>query len=513
MIGPALLLILDGWGIASPGPGNVLSLVDLPAMKRFRKDDFFTKLDAAGEGVGLPAGHQGSSEMGHLMIGAGQPVVFPQNQIKDALANQAVLKNPAYNVVMDYCYQNNKTLHLIGLLSDRGVHAYAELAYQLVAMAKTKKIQQVMIHIIADGRDTLPTELPKFVSQLQKCIQTQGVGTIATLVGRYYAMDRDQRWDRIERAYRMYTEGIADSATDIDQFLKQYYAGSNGDLSSTDEFIPPTRFVANAQMQSGDGVIFWNFRVDRAVELTQALTEPVFTYFHRTLPTLNFVATTAYYDEIKTPVAFGQEHISNPLGKVLADAGAKQLRVAETEKWAYITKILDGYQEVEYPGETKKLLPSDKVATYDLAPQMQAAKIADTIIEALAGEQYDVIIANFANADMVAHTANLEATKLAVQAVDEALSRIDKVLQEKQGFMCITADHGNCEQMLTDSGGKHGSHTANQVPFYLVNYNPILVDKLHGKNLQSGSLINVAPTLLDLMGIVIPSHMTYSLVL
>ena len=513
MIHPALLLILDGWGIASPGPGNVLSVVDLPAMKRFRKDDFFTKLDAAGEGVGLPAGHQGSSEMGHLMIGAGQPVVFPQNQIKDALANQAVLTNPAYNDVMDYCHQNNKTLHLVGLLSDRGVHAYAELAYQLLALAKIKQLQQVMIHIIADGRDTLPTELPKFVSQLEECIKQQGVGTIATLVGRYYAMDRDQRWERVERAYRMYREGQADQATGIHQFLDHYYAGTNGDLPATDEFIPPTIFVSEAKMQAGDGVIFWNFRVDRAVELTQALTEPVFTHFERVFTNLNFVATTAYYDEIKTPVAFGQEHISEPLGKVLADAGARQLRVAETEKWAYITKILDGYQEVEYPGETKKLIPSDKVATYDLAPQMQAAKIADTIIEALESEQYDVIIANFANADMVGHTANLEATKIAVQAVDEALNRIDQTLQKKQGFMCITADHGNCEQMLTESGGKHGSHTANQVPFYVVNYNPMLVDKLNGKSFQSGSLINVAPTLLDLMGIVIPSHMTYSLVL
>lgn len=513
MIRPALLLILDGWGIAPAGPGNVLSLVDLPTFKRIKRDDFFTKLDAAGEGVGLPAGHQGSSEMGHLMIGAGRHVVFPQNQIKGALATHAVHMNGAYNEVMDYCAQNDKTLHLMGLLSDRGVHAYAELAYQLIALAKAKQLQRVFIHIIADGRDTLPTELPTFVRELENCIQTQGIGTIATVVGRYYAMDRDQRWERVERAYRMYVDGVANQAADIHQFLAEYYSSTNGDLPATDEFIPPTCFDNAAQMQAGDGVIFWNFRVDRAVELTQSMTELTFSHFERKFPDLHFVATTAYYDEIKTPVAFGQEHISEPLGKVLEEVGVRQLRIAETEKWAYITKILDGYQEMEYAHETKTLLPSDKVATYDLAPQMQAAKIADTIIEALESEEYDVIIANFANADMVAHTANLEATKIAVQAVDEAINRIDQVLQQKQGFMCITADHGNCEQMLTESGGKHGSHTANQVPFYLVNYNPMLVDRLNGKSLQSGSLINVAPTFLDLMGIVIPSHMTYSLVI
>lgn len=513
MIKPALLLILDGWGIAPAGPGNVLSLVDLPTFKRLKRDDFFTKLDAAGEGIGLPAGHQGSSEMGHLMIGAGRPVVFPQNQVKSALAHHAVQTNAAYNEVMDYCALNDQALHLVGLLSDRGVHAYAELAYQLIALAKIKQLKRVFIHIIADGRDTLPTELPRFVSELEQCIQAQGVGTIATVIGRYYAMDRDQRWERVEKAYRMYVEGEANTANDIHRFLAEYYAQPNGDLPATDEFIPPTRFDDASSMKAGDGVIFWNFRVDRAVELTQAMTELTFSHFERKLPMLHFVATTAYYDEIKTPVAFSQEHIKEPLGKVLADVGARQLRIAETEKWAYITKILDGYQEISYPYETKKLLPSDKVATYDLAPQMQAAKIADTIIEALQSEQYDVIIANFANADMVAHTANLEATKIAVQAVDEAVNRIDAALKEKQGFMCITADHGNCEQMLTESGGKHGSHTANQVPFYLINYNPLLVDRLNGKRLQSGSLMNVAPTFLDLMGIVIPSHMTYSLVL
>lgn len=513
MNNPALLIILDGWGIAANGPGNVLSLVDLPTIRRFQDDHLYTTLAAAGEKVGLPKGHQGSSEMGHLMIGAGRRVVFPQNQIKTALDQGLVVKNPVYNDVMSYCHDHDKTLHLVGLLSDRGVHAYAELAYQLLAFAKVKNVSKVMIHIIADGRDTLPTELPKFVRDLQAAIKKQGLGTIASVVGRYFAMDRDQRWDRVEKAYRLYIDNEGNNALSIDHFLSTYYASDNGDLPATDEFIRPTLFAGAEPMREGDGVVFWNFRVDRAVELTQALTERNFNQFERTFPSLHFIATTAYYDEIKVPVAFGQERIKHPLGEFLSDAGLKQLRLAETEKWAYVTKVFDGYQETDYPLETKKLIPSDKVATYDLKPKMQAEQITKTIVEALQSNQYDVIIANFANADMVGHTANLEATKVAVRAVDDALALIDAELAKQQGFMCITADHGNCEKMLTVEGGGDGSHTDNDVPFYLVNYHPGLVKKLHNTKLQTGTLCNVAPTFLDLLGIVVPSIMINSLVL
>ncbi len=510
---PALLIILDGWGIADKGPGNALSLVDLPTIKRFERDHLHTVLAAAGEKVGLPKGHQGSSEMGHLMIGAGRQVVFPQSQIKAALDKGLVAKNAAYNEVMQYCHDQDKTLHLIGLLSDRGIHAYAELAYQLLALAKQKDVSKVMIHIIADGRDTLPTELPKFVKDLQAEIKKQDLGTIATIVGRYFAMDRDQRWDRVEKAYRLYTQNDGAKESTIDDFLSKYYKADNQELPATDEFIRPTVFAESEPMEKGDGVIFWNFRVDRAVELAQAFTEKSFEHFKRTFPELHFVATTAYYDEIKVPVAFGQERIEEPLGEVLSKAKLKQLRLAETEKWAYVTKVFDGYQEVDYPLETKKLISSDKVATYDLKPKMQADQIAKTIVEALQSKKYDVIIANFANADMVGHTANLEATKVAVQAVDEALALIDTELEKQHGFMCITADHGNCEEMLTADGGKNGSHTDNQVPFYLVNYQPALMKRLGTAKLQTGTLSNVAPTFLDLLGIVIPSTMINSLVL
>lgn len=508
---PALLIILDGWGVAPAGAGNALSQVALPTIEKFERTSLHTLLAAASTEVGLPAGHQGSSEMGHLMLGAGRSVVFPQNQIKDALNHDGVAKNAAYNQVMDYCRDQGKTLHLVGLLSDKGVHAYAELAYQLLALAKAKGVEKVMIHIIADGRDTLPCELPKFVSQLQECIQRCQLGTIATLIGRYYAMDRDQRWERVEKAYHLYINGEGEKALDIDSFLAQYYATSGEGLAHTDEFIPATIFSNADPMQAGDGVIFWNFRVDRAGELTQALVEPNFQAFPRDFIPLHFVATTAYYDEIKVPVAFTQQHISDPLGAVLARAGLRQLRIAETEKWAYVTKVFDGYEEVDYPLETKKLIPSDKVATYDLAPEMQAKNIAIEVVQALRSKQYDVIIVNFANADMVGHTANLQATKVAVQAVDQALALIDEELAQQKGFMCVTADHGNCEEMLTKDGGKNGSHTDHPVPFYLINYHPGLVARLKGTQLKAGTLSNVAPTFLDLLGIMVPSDMTNSL--
>lgn len=514
---PALLVILDGWGIAQAGPGNALSLAKTPTMDRFDKEAIKIELDAAGSGVGLPEGHQGSSEMGHLMIGAGKPVVFPQTQVKTALNNNLVKDNPKYRGVMEYCRQENKVLHLFGLLSDRGVHAYADLCYQLLRLAKEMDVPRVAVHIISDGRDTTPCELPTFVTQLENVIQEIGLGEIASLVGRYYAMDRDQRWKRVEQAYRLYTSGEGLTGGDIHSFLKTYYQGDmtidTGGLPYTDEFIPPTIFQPDLIMKSGDGVIFWNFRIDRAVEITQAFCEGSFSNFERQYVPVKYVATTKYYDEYEGSVAFEQARVEVPLGKVLADQGISQLRVAETEKWAYVTKVLDGYQEVMWPREEKVLIPSDKVATYDLQPEMQALAIAETIVDRLQKRDVDVIIANFANADMVGHTANMSATVRGIEAVDKALALIDEELQKQQGFMCITADHGNCERMLSPTGGKDGSHTANQVPFYIVNYHPEVSKKLLQNKTNCGNLTNVAPTFLGLLGAQVPEFMSSSLIL
>ncbi len=520
---PALLIILDGFGIAPAGPGNAISLAKLPTLDSFRKG-LYTELQAAGEVVGLPKGHQGSSEMGHLMIGAGRTVVFPQTQVKEAMAKNQINTNKAYREVMEYCRDQSKTLHLFGLLSDRGVHAYAELCYQLLRMAKEMSVPKVAVHVIADGRDTLPQELPKFVEQLQAVMNETGVGKIASLIGRYFAMDRDQRLDRVQKAYELYTDGRGYEAGDISEFLREYYDNSkfkilssklkkrnlesriyNLELPQSDEFIPPVVFDKTLILKENDGVIFWNFRVDRAIEITQALLKKPF----------HFVATTEYYEGINVPVAFNQERIEEPLGRILADNKLSQLRVAETEKWAYVTKVLDGYQEITFSLEDKLLIPSDKVQTYDLKPDMQALKIADVIVKDLENKQHDVIIANFANADMVGHTTDIAATVQALETMDRALAMIDAALQKAQGFMVITADHGNAEQMLTTEGNPEGTHTANSVPLYIVNYHPDLQKRLKNAawkfTKESGTLSNVAPTFLDLLGIEVPPFMTNSL--
>lgn len=517
MNSPALLLILDGWGIAPASPGNAISLARLPTFDRLDKEAVKAELEAAGEAVGLPVGHQGSSEMGHLMLGAGRPVVFPQTQVKNALVNNLVRENLVYRQVMEYCRDHHKTLHLFGLLSDRGVHAYADLCYQLLRLAKEVGVVKVAVHIVGDGRDTTPRELPVFVAQLKAVFAEIGLGQIASVVGRYYAMDRDQRWERVENAYRLYTEGVGKETTEIDQFLEQYYAEEptidNAGLPYSDEFIPPTIFQSDLIMQPDDGVIFWNFRVDRAGEITQAFVEEKFDRFPRKKRFEHFVATTQYYDEYVGPVAFGQERVDTPLGKVLADHGIRQLRLAETEKWAYVTKVLDGYQEITFAHEQKELIPSDKVATYDLKPGMQAIPIAQAIVKHLHDRDCDVIIANIANGDMVGHTSNIAATVEAVETVDRALAMIDAELKAQQGWMLITADHGNCEHMLTKDGGKDGSHTANRVPLYLVNYHPEVSKKLMQTSLKSGTLVNVAPTFLDLLGLPVPEFMSSSLFL
>lgn len=514
---PALLLILDGWGIAPPGASNALSLARLPTFERLDKEAIKVSLHAASREVGLPEGHQGSSEMGHLMIGAGRPVVFPQTQVKAAIQGNLIPENQVYREVMEYCKEHNKTLHLLGLLSDRGVHSYAELSYQLLRLAKEIGVNKVAIHVIADGRDTTPQELPIFIDQLQGVMQEIGVGEIASLVGRYYAMDRDQRWERVEKAYRLYTEGIGIKANNVKTFITEYYhqqgAGDNEGLPYTDEFIPPTLFDSDLVMEADDGVIFWNFRVDRAVEITQALYEQNFTHFPRTFVPFHFVATAQYYDEFTGPVAFGQQRVDKPLGKVLADHQITQLRLAETEKWAYVTKVLDGYEEITFPYEDKMLIPSDKVATYDLRPEMQALAIAEAIVQDLAAQRHQVIIANIANGDMVGHTGNLAATIKAIEVVDQAVALINSALEKQNGFMLITADHGNCERMLTKEGGKDGSHTANLVPLYLVNYHPEVSKKLMQSSLQSGTLTHVAPTFLDLLGVPVPQFMSSSLLI
>ncbi len=509
---PALLLILDGWGIGPDGVGNVLSTAALPTWQRLMKQGLTTTLAAASTEVGLPSGHQGSSEMGHLMIGAGQPVLFPQTQVQAALVNHAVGQNAAYRKVMMDCKEHNRPLHLVGLLSDRGVHAYAELAYQLLDLAKELEVPSVYIHIIADGRDTGPQELPVFLAQLRAYMERVKLGSIATVVGRYFAMDRDQRWDRVEKAYRLYTEGVGTICPAIEQYLQDYYRGVYPqELPLTDEFIPPLVCDVAGKIQAGDGVIFWNFRVDRAGELTEAFVEPGFNKFSRPYLSVNFVATTKYYDELAVPVAFEQQHIAYPLGAVLADQQLTQLRVAETEKWAYVTKVLDGYTEVTFPLEDKLLISSDKVATYDLRPEMQADAIANAIVDDLQQGRHQVIIANFANADMVAHTGNIMATQQAVEAIDRALTQIDAALQTAHGFMLITADHGNCEQMQNADTSTNANHTANRVPLCLINYHPHLVPLVESATLRAGTLMDVAPTLVHLLDVPLPTNFNTSL--
>lgn len=499
-----LLIILDGWGVDPEPGGNAIKLANTPYLDELEKTFPSTTLACSGKAVGLPEGFMGNSEVGHLNMGAGRVVYQELLRIDMAIEDGSFFENQTFQKIMETVKEKGSALHLIGLVSDGGVHSHIRHLYALLDMAKNMGIDKVFVHAIMDGRDTSPTSGKGFIKDLQSHIRKQDFGRIASICGRFYAMDRDTRWERIEKAYRLYTlgEGVAES--DPVQAMENAYL-----REETDEFIKPVVMMENgapvATMENDDAVIFFNFRADRAREITKALTETDFPHFSRErFPGLaGFVTMTRYDEDFPLPVAFAPSHLTNILGEVISNAGLKQFRIAETEKYAHVTYFFNGGEETPFPGEDRLLVPSPRdIPTYDHKPEMSAFQVKEEVIPRIRKQEYSLIVLNFANMDMVGHTGILEAAIKACEAVDTCLSEIICEVQKTGGTALITADHGNAERMTQPDGSPMTAHTLNPVPFYLVD------DKRKDAALRSGIIGDIAPTILHLLGIPRPEEMT-----
>jgi 2,3-bisphosphoglycerate-independent phosphoglycerate mutase len=498
---PLLLMILDGWGI-NPNPAhNAVALANTPNLSGYLKDYPHTQILTSGMAVGLPDGQMGNSEVGHLNLGAGRVVYQELTRVTKAILDGDFFTNP---VLLD-CIAKVKAaggrLHLSGLLSDGGVHSHNTHLYAFLELAKREGLTEVFIHCLLDGRDTPPQSGADYLAQLEAEIARIGIGTIATVMGRYYAMDRDNRWDRVEKAYNAIVCGEGETRASAQEAIEQSYAAG-----VHDEFVVPVVVTPNATLNDGDGFIFFNFRSDRAREITRALALEDFSGFERRKKARlsGYVCLTEYDATFGLPIAFASTELTNILGGVLAEAGLKQLRIAETEKYAHVTFFFNGGVETPFAGEDRALIPSPKeVATYDLKPEMSAGLVTDELLARLESDSYDVIILNFANCDMVGHTGIEAAAIRAVEAVDACAGRVVAKVREKGGAVLITADHGNAEQMCDENGEPFTAHTTN--PVWLV-----LVDdsRKEAKLREGGRLADVAPTMLKMLGLPQPLEMT-----
>ncbi len=494
-------MILDGWGIAPAGSTNAAYAANTPNLDRYFAEYPHTTLQASGRSVGLPDGQMGNSEVGHLNIGAGRIIYQELTRITKAIEDGDFFRNPALCSVMEKTRAAGSSLHLLGLLSDGGVHSHITHLFALLRMAKEQRLEKVYVHAFLDGRDVGPQTAVTYLRQLQEEMDKIGAGKIATVSGRYYAMDRDKRWERIKKAYDALVLGQGNHAADAVGGVEASYAAG-----VTDEFVEP--FVVDGvdgRISAGDGVIFFNFRPDRARQITRALNDADFGGFERPAGArpVNYVCMTQYDATIDAPVAFPPERHDDTLGQVLADKGLRQLRIAETEKYAHVTFFFNGGVEAPNKNEERILIPSPKVATYDLQPEMSAVQVTEALLEELDKDKFDAVILNFANPDMVGHTGVLGAAVKAMEIVDACAGRIvDKVLS-LGGSVCITADHGNLEKMTDEATGQpHTAHTTNPVPFILVSREKY--------RLHSGILADIAPTLLELLHIEKPALMTGS---
>lgn len=497
---PMVLMILDGWGINPDCENNAVCQAKTPELDALFARCSHAKLLCSGEAVGLPNGQQGNSEVGHLNLGAGRIVYQDLLRISRDIADGSFEKNDVLLEMMTRIRENGYALHLMGLLSDGGVHSHQDHLYALLAMAKKMGIEKVFVHAFMDGRDVSPVSGVSYLTQLQEKMAELGVGTLATVSGRYYAMDRDKRWERVERAWNAMVHGEGKQVSDVLGAMRDSYAHD-----VTDEFIEPM-VVQNVDgcIHEDDGIIFFNFRADRAKQLTRSFVDPAFDGFDRgNWQTIELISMTEYDVSLNTMlrVAYPPLVLENTLGEWLAKQGKKQLRTAETEKYAHVTSFFNGGVEAPNRNEERVLIPSPKVATYDLQPEMSAKAVADTVIEGVESGEYDFILVNFANPDMVGHTGVLEAAVQAMEAVDEAVGRVVHTIENVGGKMLICADHGNCEKMRADDGAPFTSHTTNPVPV-------ILVGDEH--TLHDGCLCDVAPTILDLMQLDQPVEMTGS---
>lgn len=497
------LMILDGFGVREAAEGNAIQLEGTPNIDALKAAYPYTTLGASGMSVGLPDGQMGNSEVGHLNIGAGRIVYQELTRITKAIHDGDFFEKKEFLDAMGNCKTHGTALHLLGLVSDGGVHSHMDHLLALVEMAKRQGLEKVYIHCFMDGRDVPPDSGKGFIQQLSDKLKEIGVGEIATVMGRYYAMDRDNRWERVQKAYAAMVLGEGETAECPVCAMKKSYEND-----VMDEFVLPTVIQKNgkpvAKIQANDSVIFFNFRPDRAREITRALTQPDFDGFQRELFPLFYVCMTQYDKTFQNvEVAYKPQVLKNTLGEYLAKLGKKQFRIAETEKYAHVTFFFNGGVEQPNPGEDRILIPSPKVATYDLKPEMSAYEVADKAVELIEGGEYDVMILNFANSDMVGHTGVLEAAEKAVKAVDECTGKVVDAIRRMGGQVMITADHGNSEMMVDpETGGPFTAHTTNPVPFILVS------DQYQGAELRAdGILADIAPTLLQLMGEEKPEEM------
>ena len=495
----AVLIILDGYGIAPPSEGNAVYKANTPNLDRLFSENAYTTLQASGLDVGLPAGQMGNSEVGHTNIGAGRVVFQILPKMSQEIKNGKFFENKAYIKAMDDAKANGKALHIMGLLSSGGVHSHIEHIFAILDMAKQRGLERVYVHCFLDGRDVAPKSGAGFVAELQKKCDELGNAKIATLQGRFWGMDRDKRWDRVEKGYNAIVcgEGVKDS--DAVHAVEASYAND-----VTDEFLEPVVVNADGVINEGDSVIFMNFRPDRAREMTWALNLPDFDGFARkkTVYPLSYVCTAQYDETLPLPIAYPPEEIDNTLGEYVSTHGLRQFRVAETEKYAHVTFFFNGGVEKQSPGEERCLVPSPKeFPTYDLIPQMSAVKVADKCIEAIASDEYALIVCNFANCDMVGHTGVMAAAVTAVETVDACMGRImAEVAKHPDTVLLVTADHGNADCMFNASGKVNTAHTTNPVPFAVCMPGITLKD--------GGRLADIAPTILHVMGLEQPKEMT-----
>lgn len=505
MKSPILLAILDGFGETSSPYGNAILEARTPNLDRFRSEYPFATLGAAGLDVGLPEGQMGNSEVGHLNMGAGRVVYQAYTEIDQAIQNGALFENLAFITAFESARNKKSQVHFVGLLSDGGVHSHIRHFYALLSMAKKQGVERVFIHAVLDGRDVPPINHGKYMQALEKEMQSQGLGEIATVSGRYYAMDRDHRWERTQKAYEACTLGRGYLARSIEEAIELAYA-----RKENDEFVQPTVLTTKdgepkTQIRDGDSIIFLNFRPDRARQLTRAWIDPNFGEFQRErVPNVHFVSMTRYDETFSCPCAFPPHSLNNILGEVLSREDKKQLRIAETEKYAHVTYFFNGEDETPFSGEDRNLIPSPKeVSTYDQKPEMSLFEVEAELIRQIQRDYYDVIILNIANPDMVGHTGVYSATLTAISAVDESLGRIVEAIEEKNGIVLITADHGNAELMLDEQGNPITSHSINRVPFFFIGPKTLKSIQLR----EGGKLADIAPTLLQLLQIEIPKEM------
>ena len=497
-----MLMILDGFGENQEENSNAVKLANTPNIDKLMKTCPTTHINTSGLEVGLPDGQMGNSEVGHTNIGAGRIVYQELTRITKSIEDGDFFSNPEFVAAIENCKKNNSKLHIMGLLSDGGVHSHTRHLYALLELAKRKDFEDVFVHCFMDGRDTPPSSGESYIVELEEKMREKGIGKIATISGRFYSMDRDKRWERVKKGYDALVNGIGEKSTSAITAIQRSY-----EKEVFDEFIEPIVITNGenpiATIGDNDSIIFFNYRPDRAREITRALVDNQFDGFEtKKLNNLYYVCMTNYDETMpNVHIAFKKDELVNTFGEYISNNGLTQLRIAETEKYAHVTFFFNGGEEKQYIGEDRILVPSPKVETYDMKPEMSAYEVTDKVIEAIDSKKYDCIILNYANPDMVGHTGNLEAAVKAIETIDECVGKVIECVEKQNGVLIITADHGNAEQMIDyKTGEPHTAHTTNPVPLILVGMQNI--------KLKQGKLADLAPTMLDIMNIEKPEEMT-----